>query len=322
MSEANDIATLTRTPRSHTRPFIFGLVLVAVVPYIALKVLWLAGSTIGLKDASGMAELHSTRFVIGNNVTIVLELIAIALAIVLIHPRGERVPAWIMLGIGASATGLLAPILTGLPLGSLLQFIVEGDVHTEGMEHLSGWVFAVVYGGFCLLAISLTALGWHYARRRWSRRLNRFPAVPSRWAVLIGGIGLLPFSGAMLWWGLSGPGASGPQAMDAIAQRTTLVATGLLALGGLLAPLATGTWFRRPRVAWLISWVGCTTAVLQAPAVLLLANQGKPTLATLILGLITIPGASAYGLLVLREAQPGEHLRARGPLAASEGAPR
>lgn len=287
--------------RSYTVPLAFGLVIVAIVPYVALKVLWLTGSTVGFKDASAAAEMHSTRLVVGNNVTIGLELIAVALAIGLIHPRGVRVPAWVMVGIGASATGLLAPILIGLPLGSLLQLAVDGEVHTDGMDHLSGWVFALVYGGFCLLAISLFLLAWRYALIRWSSRLNRFPPLPTRWTLLAGVLGLLPFAAAMLWWGLSGPGNSGPQSMDAIAQRSVLVVAGLLALGGFLAPLVAQTWRWRPRVAWLITWTGCTTAALQSPAMLLLADQGRPTPAGAALALITIPGATAYGLLALRQ---------------------
>jgi hypothetical protein len=277
-----------------------GLVVLAVVPYLALKLAWLNGADVGVKDATALAELHSTRMVIGNDVTIALELAAVGLALALASGWGRRVPAWLMLGAGAGATGLLAPILLGLPVGSLLQLTVEGDVDTGGMDHLSPWVFAVVYGGFGLMAIGILVLAARYAAARWSHVLERVPSPAPPGVIVAGGLGLLPFGTVMLWWGVFGPGASGPQAMDAVVQRTTLVVTGLLAVGGLLAPLRRGVPRRGPRLRWLALWVGCTTAASQAPTHVLLANGGHPTRAILLMGLLTVPGSVVYGLLVLR----------------------
>jgi hypothetical protein len=217
-----------------------GLVVIAVVPYIALKLLWLTGASIGVRDETVLAELQSTRMIVGNNLTIVLELTAVGLGLALACGWGRRVPAWIMLGVGAGATGLLAPILLGLPVGSVLQLAVQGDVRTGGMDHLSPWVFAIVYGGFGLMAIGIVVLAIRYAAERWGHVLRRTPAPPPAWVIVTGGLGLLPFGAAMLWWGLFGPGSTGPQAMDAVVQRTTLVVTGLLAVGGFLAPLLPG----------------------------------------------------------------------------------
>lgn len=277
-----------------------GLVVIAVVPYVALKLLWLNGSTLGVNDEAVLTELHSTRMVVGNNITIGLELLAVGLALALRSDWGRHIPAWVMLGLGAGATGLLAPILVGLPVGTVLQLAVNGDVHTSGMDHLSPWVFASVYGGFGLMAIGLLILAWRYAEARWSPVLSRPPDSPSAWVVVTGGFGLVPFAAAMLWWGLTGPGDSGPQGMDAVLQRTTLVVTGLLAVGAFLAPLLPGLSGPRPRLAWLLVWVGCTTAALQAPTQVLLANGGNPTAAMVLMGLVTVPGSCLYGLLVLR----------------------
>jgi hypothetical protein len=60
--------------------------------------------------------------------------------------------------VGAGATELLAPILLGLPVGGVLQLAVQGDVRTGGVDHLSPWVFAVVHGGFGLMAIGIAVL--------------------------------------------------------------------------------------------------------------------------------------------------------------------
>jgi hypothetical protein len=289
-----------RKARMRIEPVALGLVVLAVVPYIALKVLWLSGTAVGVRNESALAELHSTRLVVGNNLTIVLELMAVGLALALASGWGRRVPAWIVLGLGAGATGLLAPISLGLPVGSVLQLAVQGDVRTGGMEHLSPWVFAVVYGGFGLMAIGIVVLGSRYAAARWSSVLRRPPDPPPVWVDVAGGLGLLPFGAAMLWWGVVGPGSTGPQGMDAVAQRATLVVTGLLAVGGFLAPLLPRISRRAPRLTWFALWVGCTTAALQAPTQVLLANAGHPTGAILLIGLLTVPGSAAYGLLVLR----------------------
>jgi hypothetical protein len=300
-----------------------GLVVVAVVPYVALKVLWLAGSTIGVSDDAVLAELHSARMVGGNIVTIGLEVLAEGLAVGLTSSWGRRLPAWLVLALGAGASGLLAPILLGLPVGTILQLAIRGDVHTDGMDHMSPWVFATVYGGFALMAVGISALAWRYAVRRWGDVLDRAPRPPQAWAVTAGAIGLLPFGAATLWWGLAGPGSGGPQAMDAVSQRTTLVVTGLLALAGFAAPLARTV---APGAAWLITWLGCTTAALQAPTLVLLANGGHPTRPILLLGLVTLPGSSVYGLMVLRRRLQRDRLRQdaatpAGSLAPAEGSP-
>jgi hypothetical protein len=69
--------------RVRIEPVALGLVVAAVVPYIALKVSWLTGADIGVRDDAALAELHSTRMIVGNNLTILLELMAVALALAL-----------------------------------------------------------------------------------------------------------------------------------------------------------------------------------------------------------------------------------------------
>ena len=294
-----------------------GLVVVAVTPYITLKLLWLGGATIGVRDEAVLAELHSTRMVVGNNITIGLELLAVGLALALTSAWGRRVPAWMMIGLGAGATGLLAPILFGLPIGSLLQLATEGDVRTGGMDHLSPWVFATVYGGFGFMAVGISVLAWRYATIRWRAVLERSPSRPPVWLIFVGGLGLMPFGAAMIWWGMFGAGGSGPQAMDAVVQRTTLVVTGLLATAGFMAPLLRGIPIRQPRLSWLLLWLGCTTAALQAPTEVLLANGGHPTNALVVMGLLTVPGSSLYGLLALQR----DRGRRRSPATATASVP-
>jgi hypothetical protein len=205
-----------------------------------------------------------------------------------------------VLCLAGGATGLLAPILLGLPLGSLIQFLVQADVRTSGMDGMAPWVFAVVYGGFGLLAIAIAVLGRHYVLTRWGHVLAAAPRRPAAGTIAVGAAGMLPFAAAMLWWGVAGPGDAGPQGMDAIAQRTTLVVTGLLTVLGWLAPHV-GASIRRPHVVWLALWVGCATGALQGPAQVLLAEGGVTTPSVLVLALLATPASLLYGTLVLRQ---------------------
>ncbi|WP_147915337.1 hypothetical protein [Ruania zhangjianzhongii] len=284
---------------SRTELIAFGLIIVAIVPYIGLKALWLTGSTVGLRGTAAAAEMHSGRMMVGNNITIVLELLAVLLALAFTRPWGRRIPAWIVLGLGAGATGLLAPVVLGVPLGSLLQLAISGSVRTGGMSEMSPWAFALVYGGFGLLAVALAILGWRYVRSRWGDVLQHRPPRPPHWATAAGTIGLLPFGLAMLWWGVFGPGGTGPQGMGALAQRLPLAAAGALALLGLVSPFLAGL-ARWPGLAWLVVWTGCTTAALQGPTALLLANDGQIAPMVLALTLVATPGGAVYGLAVLR----------------------
>ena len=198
----------------------------------------------------------------------------------------------------AGATGLLAPILLGLPIGVALQFLVRHTVSTGAEGNLEPWVFALVYTGFGLLGIALAALLGLYVLDRWHRLVAAPPPKPSTWVLVLGALGLLPFGVAMLWWGLAGAGTVGPQGMDSLEQRVFLLVTGSLAILGFGAPLVSAT--DRPRLAWLVTWVGCTVTALQGPTQLLLARGGDPQPLVALITLAATPGSCAYGLAFLR----------------------
>ena len=284
---------------STTQRLAVGLVVLAVVPYATLKVLWLSGSTAGLRSSDAVVEMASSRMVVGNVITIALELLAVGLAVALVQPWGRRLPAWPVLGLAAGATGCLAPILLGLPLGSVLQVLTTGGLRTGGMGDMSPWVFAIAYGGFGLIAVGIAVLLWCYAVDRWGGVIDAPPRRPARWALVVGTVGLVSFGVLLLAWGLLGPGESGPQGMVAVSQRTVLVVSGLLVLGGWATPLASAIG-ARPRAAWLVTWTGCTTAAMQGLAQVLLANQGDPSVTMVTVALFSVPAGAAYGLSVLR----------------------
>lgn len=285
--------------RLDTRKIALATAVVATLPYLTLKVLWLSGSTAGITSSDGLAEMHGTRHVVGNVVTIAMMALAAGFAFALTRPWADRVPARLVLVLGAGATGLLAPILLGLPIGLALQAVFSGDVEARE-DGLAPWVFALVYGGFGLLAVALAALVVGHVLHRWGQLIGETPERPSLPITLAATVGLLPFAAAMAFWGIVGPGESGPQGLEGPAQRTVLVVTAALTAGALLVPMARGWGARRPRLAWLVVWTGCCVAALQGPTQLLLAQGGKLQPAVAVVAALATPAACLYGLAILR----------------------
>ncbi len=302
-------------PRPNAQDVVMATAVLATVPYVVLKLLWLAGSTVGVTDEAALTELHSTRFVAGNTITLLLMLLAAAFVIALTRPWADRVPAAVVFVLGAGATGLLAPIVVGMPFGLALEAVLRGGVTPDADTGLAPWVFGIVYSGFGLLGLAMSVLVIAYVLRRWGPLLQVPPARPSPPAFVAGAAGLLSFAAAMSYWGIFGPGESGPLGMHHPAQRTVLLATGLLAAAAYVAPLVTSYNTRWPRTAWLATWTGCCVTALQGPALLLLAEGGTFQPAVAVVAAVSVPGACVYGLGVLRGRlsrgkQPGRSLTA------------
>jgi len=273
----------------------------ATVPYVVLKAMWLAGSTVGMTGDGEAGEMSSTRFVAGNVATVAMMLIAVAFMVLLTRPRAYRLPGWLVFVLGAGATGLLAPILLGLPLGVGIQLAVRGEIKPADDTGLAPWVFGVVYSGFGVLAVAMAVSVLTYVANRWGHLLTKPPRLPSKPAVLVGALGLLPFGSAMAWWGVRGPGGTGPQGMDQPAQRTVLVVTGVLALLAFAVPFLQRTTRHWPRLAWLVTWTGCCIAALQGPTQILLAQNAEVQPGVALIGLLAVPGSCVYGLAVRRQ---------------------
>ncbi len=274
---------------------------VATVPYLCLKLVWLNGSRVGMTDPHGSDEMSSTRFVAGNTITILLVVVAAVFVVALTRSWADRVPARVVFVLAAGATGLLAPILVGLPIGTVVQLLAEGDVGPAEDSGLAPWVFGIVYSGFGLLGLAMSVLVIVHVLDRWDSLISQPPRRPSAPPTVAGALGLLPFGAAMTYWGLVGPGGSGPQGMDMPAQRTVLLVTGMMSLAAFVIPNLT-EWPRQwPRLAWLSTWSGCCVAALQGPTEVLLAHGGRIEPAVAVIAVLSTPGACIYGLSILRQ---------------------
>ncbi|MDG4863369.1 hypothetical protein P8605_35040 [Streptomyces sp. T-3] len=259
---------MTTTPLKALR----ALAIAACVPYLSLKLAWIAGSRLGIPEGSSLLD-HPTAMAAANSATVLMDACVIVLALLLTQPWGQRIKAWLLALPMWVATGLLVPIMTGFPV-QLLVRALGGSVKTDdpgGGEaaFLHDWVFGVVYTGFIVQGLALGALFVAYARRRWGHlwrgRVWELPGSPTRpaqqaVAVAAAVFALLPLGVHLLWAtgstaGLS-PGRARERTSDFYVLETLDVAFVALAVAGVLMVA-----FRigRPlpvKVPLAMAWVG------------------------------------------------------------------
>ncbi|WP_369270228.1 hypothetical protein AB5J55_09540 [Streptomyces sp. R11] len=251
--------------------------LVSCVPYLSLKVAWIAGSRIGIPDGSSLLE-HRASMAVANSVTVLMDAAVIVLALLLTRPWGLRVPAWLLALPAWVATGLLAPIMAGFPI-QLVVDALGGPTNTtaDGEPFLDAWVFGVVYTGFIVQGLTLGALLVLYARDRWGRlwegRVWELPVGligAAQRAIAVAAAGCaLPTLVAHLLWACGGTAGldethvadrtSGFYVMEAL----SAVFLAMAVTGGLLLA------FRRGRalpvgLPLALAWVGSAAAVCWA----------------------------------------------------------
>lgn len=131
-----------------------GVVALATLPYLALKVAWLAGATVGLADP---AFAEAPGVAAANAVTAGLDVLVVVLAVALAGRAAFRVPAWALLPPLWIGVGLLVPTV------ALLGFAL----FSAGPDPLAPWVRPLVYGGFAVQGVGLAVLAYRHARVRW-----------------------------------------------------------------------------------------------------------------------------------------------------------
>ncbi|AOR35048.1 hypothetical protein BFF78_31905 [Streptomyces fodineus] len=231
----------------------------ACLPYLSLKLAWVAGSHLGIPDGSPLLE-HRLTMALANGLTVLMDAAVVVLTLLLTRPWGRRVPAWLLAVPMWLAVGLLSPIMVGFPLQLVLHGGEGGRGGTGDKPFLDDWVFGVVYGGFIVQGLALGALFTGYARERWGRlwrgRMRELPArggaaqrLTATTAALValfpGTVRLLRGCGAI------GPAGGGDRSMEFVYVL-------------FLAAAVTGAWqlaFRRGRtlpvaVPLALAWTG------------------------------------------------------------------
>ncbi|MGA5042518.1 hypothetical protein [Streptomyces arboris] len=171
------MTTTNRTPAPPpTAPYRIGrvrsvarvLAVAACVPYVGLKLAWMAGSRVGIPDGSPLLD-GGVVLAVGNAATVLMVGCVVVLALLLTRPWGLRVPAWLLVVPMWVASGLLLPIMTAYPLQMAVRLLggSGGGTGGGGDPFLDPWVFGVVYGGFIVQGIALGTLFALYAKERW-----------------------------------------------------------------------------------------------------------------------------------------------------------
>jgi hypothetical protein len=282
-------------------PWLAAGVTVGTVPYVVLKISWLVGGSVGLRDP---ALMQTTTYVVANSITLVLDLVVVALAWVLALAPPRRL------------LGVLAPLVwgaTGLmvtPVLSAAVIAVAGDPSTERLagDALYAWVYAVVYVGFAIQGVGIVTLfgvqvvrawPWLFARR--SARISPI-LVGGASAGALAGLGFLLLASGVerVWFG---------PAVSADAERRSWVVTGLLCLAGALGSVAAVRRFSPFAIA--CAWLGTGAMVCWSGFNLLVAAVDAAVAESTPLPLTVLTGLSGVvlvaGLATALQAMSQEH---------------
>ncbi|MCW7987267.1 hypothetical protein XF35_18835 [Streptomyces platensis subsp. clarensis] len=247
------------------------LAVVACVPYLALKLLWVLGFDIGVVDNH---RIGRAAWITANVVTFLLDAVAAVVAHTLTRPAGRRTPAWLLAFPLWMASGLLIPLMTGLVGGSVTALVTGARNPLSAGDFLAPWVFGVVYGGFAVEAVTLLGAFALYAHQRWGGLLRRpLHALPDTGTRAVQRIFLLPAAVLLAALGtvhiLWGAGSTLGVAAPDVAARTVISsasdwAAGLLSLAGaagLLLLVLPGPLPRlRVRTPLVLAWSGSAAA--------------------------------------------------------------
>lgn len=162
---------------------------VALLPYAIFKTLWALGVPIGatqkaIEDMHANMEAYSgpvfSLYRYGIDITALLAIIAIFLALALVRPWGQRFPKWIpilggrkfhrwLLLIPAWVGGMLFTIFGGV---SVIDMVLIGlGIKPSGnMDGLEPWVFMIVYGGFFIWGFTICLAALSYQTRTRNRK--------------------------------------------------------------------------------------------------------------------------------------------------------
>ena len=251
------------TRHGWTRLIVGYVSVMAVMPYLIVKLMWIFGSTAGFLVPS---PLGPTVLRNGNIVTVVMELVAIGVILAFTHSWGLRLPAWLVLVPAWVGIGLLVPFLVTGP-------VVAGSVFTglspAGDGSLAPWVGPLVYLGFGAQAIGIGASFLLYVRDRWgrvlARRVSDRPAAGSQPALVfmgwgIGGLLVPVVAARLVWsfgatWGLSAEPIESRGLPERLADGASALFA-VAAIAGLLMLTRRRPARLRARMPIVLAWIG------------------------------------------------------------------
>ncbi|PRX47838.1 hypothetical protein B0I33_105421 [Prauserella shujinwangii] len=168
------------------------------VPYLALKLSWLSGGSLGLRDPE---LVDTTAMYVANAVTGGMDLVALLLAFAFAQDWGRRLPGWLVLFPMWVGTGFLLPIALGIPVIG----VELGGGAAEAA--LAGWVRPLVYGGFAWQGCTLLTAFVLYALDRWEPLFARRTAPgPVGVSGIAGAAMAVGTGGTQLVWAVTGTG--------------------------------------------------------------------------------------------------------------------
>jgi hypothetical protein len=136
----------------------------SALPYLALKLVWLAGGGLGVADPRMMREPSMVAL---NVLTAGMDLVAIGIALAFTHEWGMKIPAWLVLPPMWVATGLLAKFVAAVPIVFAVEALWSNPIGRPVVGPVQPWVYTVVYAGFVGIGAGLMLAFILYARLRW-----------------------------------------------------------------------------------------------------------------------------------------------------------
>lgn len=240
---------------------------IACLPYLGLKLLWICGSDVGVVDHDKTA---TGGWIAANMVTFLMDAVAALIAYLLTRPGGPRIRAWLIAVPMWIATGLLSVIMLAVPLNLVgVLFGAPNPFARDGF--LDPWVYGVVYGGFIVEGIVLLGAFTMYAHDRLGsaatapiRVFTRLLPSAVRTAAVVAA-GLLAAAAVVrLAWACGaefGLTADRLDELDGTARLVQAVQAALaLAAAAGLALLARGRSTARGRIPLAAAWTGSAAA--------------------------------------------------------------
>jgi hypothetical protein len=143
------------------RPLVGYTAIACALPYLALKIIWLAGGELGVANADMMRD---ARMVALNVVTAGMDLVGIAIALAFTHAWSQRLPAWPLLPPAWVAMGLLVRFVLAVPLIAIARLLTlsgtpamaSGVAAPSAAGPVQSWVYVLVCGEFVGLGIGLS----------------------------------------------------------------------------------------------------------------------------------------------------------------------